>query len=97
MPSNKSNDKAPLKRSATDPGIQMAILMTNSKNQECILEFRLSKDKKLWTDKVKKRAEEIDQFLKRDKFKVGKFGSVKGKQLTNNKLQEIMVREQLDE
>ena len=97
IPAMKPADQAPLKRSATDPGIQTAIIMTNSKSQECILEFRLSKDKNSWTDKVKKRALEIDQFLKRDKFKVGKFGSVKGKQLTNNKLQEIMVREQLDE
>jgi len=51
-----------------------SVRLTNSQNFECIVEFQSESDRNAWTELILGKAEEIDQFLKKDKFKFGNFG-----------------------
>jgi thermostable 8-oxoguanine DNA glycosylase len=53
----------------------------NSKNEEAILEFEAQKNMKDWQNLIEKRADEIDSFLKKDKFRFGTFGSINANQI----------------
>lgn len=55
--------------------------MMNSKSEEIILEFQNTKSMTSWKMMVEKRAQEIDAFLKKDKFRFGTFGSIDGNQI----------------
>lgn len=70
-----------------------ALRMVNSKNEEAILEFHDEKSVQVWKDLVEKRAEEIDQFLKKDKFRFGTFGSIDANQIMSKKVEELLLQE----
>ena len=69
--------------------------MKNSSGKECILEFSSIEERKDWTQHIVQKAEEIDAFLKKDKFQFGNFGSI-STSFINSKIEEALVQEQLD-
>lgn len=73
-----------------------SLRMVNSKNEEAILEFHDGTSLQVWKDLIEKRAEDIDQFLKKDKFRFGTFGSIDANQIMSKKVEELLLQEQLD-
>jgi hypothetical protein len=63
-------------RIGSNQATQNTVRMLNSQNQECILEFQSSEACQLWSDLIVLKANDIDQFLKKDKFVFGSFGSI---------------------
>jgi hypothetical protein len=66
--------------------------MKNSSGKECILEFSSIEERKDWTQHIVQKAEEIDAFLKKDKFQFGNFGSI-STSFINSKIEEALVQE----
>jgi hypothetical protein len=64
---------------------------------ECIIEFQSEAERKAWIKLIVQKAEEIDQFLKKDKFKFGSFGQfLSADKVQTAKMQELVLSEQLD-
>lgn len=64
---------------------------------ECVIEFQGESERKAWSDLITQKAEEIDKFLKKDKFKFGSFGQfLSADKIHSEKMQEIVLSEQFD-
>jgi hypothetical protein len=60
---SKPNQEA---RTGASHAVQHTTWMSNSSNQECILEYRSNEACQHWSDLIVNKANDIDRFLKKD-------------------------------
>ena len=60
------------------------------------MEFTSEQSLETWSRIIEAKAQKIETFLKKDKFKFGDFGQMSSQDIKQYKLEEVIVQEQID-